>query len=98
MILINIMKSNRTADSLFHCLMMDTWPSTAACVDFGLDDCPEPELIRRYTALQAAVREGGVTADQLHNALRQSGPGITELIRSAQPDKEVTFTTVWDTF
>lgn len=90
------MKSNRTADSLFHCLMMDTWPSTGACVDFGLD-CQEPEATRRYAALQAAVRTGRVTADQLHSALRRSGPGITELIRPAQSDKEVTFTTVWDT-
>lgn len=88
--------SHRTADSLFHCLMMDTWPSMAACTDFGLDCKDDQEATRRYTALQIAVRSGGVTADQLHNALRRSGPGITELIRAAQPDKKVTFTTLWD--
>lgn len=58
----------RTADSLFHALTLDTVPQTAGVRnDFGLDGSEE-ESKARYAALQRAVRERGVTADQLHAA------------------------------
>lgn len=77
----------RTADRLVEALMLDVYPeSRAALLDYGLAGHEAP---RRYAALQYAVRRNGVTADQLHTALRQGR--LTTLIRDHCPDKDVLF-------
>jgi len=84
----------RTADSLVESLKNSDWPSVPACVDYGLDGFGGGDPDRRYAALYWAVNFGGVTADQLHHAAMNKG--LTELIRSHNPDKKVVFTTAND--
>ena len=80
----------RTADNLYECLMMDTWPRSAAIVDFGIDN---DEI---YAAYQSAVRRDDVTADQLH-AAAGNGPKLTALLRACpNGDPEITITTSYD--
>lgn len=75
--------------NLIIALNLDMWPSHATCVDFGIKtDC-------HLGALQFAVREDGVSAEQLDAALG-SGPDIQKLISDRNPYRFVTFETDWD--
>lgn len=73
------MQSGRTADRLYDAVMNDNYEelSLAAIVDFGIDRNRD-----LFYAYQKAVRENGVTADQLFDAMRSpnSGKALTELI------------------
>ncbi len=95
------MKKDRKADAhsrppvrpvtqqLYLALILDSWPSPAAVVDFGIDS------ERHYAALQHAVMQHGVTAGELDNAAC-NGPALTALIRPDSPFHGLTFTTSWD--
>jgi hypothetical protein len=76
-------------ENVFLSLILDVWPSPAGVVDFGLDSD------RHYAALQYAVREDGVTREELDRALGD-GEAITALIRPGNPYLGVTFQTAWD--
>jgi hypothetical protein len=74
---------------LYLALILDTWPSPAALVDFGI------ESDRHYAALQHAVLQHHVTALEL-DAAACDGPALTALIRPEGPFHGLTFTTPWD--
>src|SRR5262249_35072172 len=50
-------------EHLIEALVLDVWPSHAACVDFGI------KTTAHLGALQYAVRSDGVTAEELDEAL-----------------------------
>jgi hypothetical protein len=75
--------------NLVLALEVDIWPSLATCVDFGIKS--EDHL----GALQYAVREDGVSAEQLDAALG-NGPEIQKLLSERNPYRFVTFETDWD--
>ena len=81
--------ATRTADSLFDALILDIFPTSGACVDFGLDS---GNVDAKYAALQRVVRSGQVTADQLHEAAGD-GKAITKLV-----DQGVKYDTAYDMF
>lgn len=55
-----------SADTLYSALLTDTWPdSAAALVDYGLDGDNREQI---YAAMQAAVKSGRVTVEQMRNA------------------------------
>lgn len=88
----------RTADALVEAIMLDVFPGPGATVDFGLDS---GDVQQRYESYYYPVREGEITANQLHEAATQqnrAGAALTELVRSApsNPHKQVTITTVYD--
>lgn len=63
----------RTADRLVDACLFDVYPHSPACViDFDLTE-------ENFAAYQKAVREGKVTADQLHKAVG-NGPELSKLI------------------
>ena len=74
---------------LIEALRRDEWPSEAACLDFGI----RSDL--HLGALQYAVINDGVTAEQLDAALGK-GPELQKLIGPKNPYRNVTFTTDWD--
>jgi hypothetical protein len=74
---------------LYHALVLDTWPSPAAVVDFGI------ESGRHYAALQHAVIHLDLTVEELDDAAC-NGPALTALIRAESPYHGLTFTTPWD--
>ena len=65
----------RTADDLVKAMTLDIWPRVSAIVDFGIDSQGH------YEAFHRAVREAGVTADELH-AVVGNGPKITALLNA----------------
>lgn len=79
------------ATKLVEHLVLDTWPSGAAVIDWGI------ETGSHYGALQHAVRSG-VTEYELDRVLGD-GPAITRLVR-AVPEQpyDVEFHTAWDAF
>lgn len=84
----------RTADRVHTALMLDIWPDRpGALVDYNLDG---PDAERNYRALHHAVRQEGVTADQLHQAFCDNT--LEKLIRDHNPDKEVRFPSIWDDY
>jgi hypothetical protein len=76
-------------EQLSQALVLDTWPSPAAVVDFGI------ESERHYAALQDAVIHQDVTLEELDNAACD-GPALTALIGAESPYHGLTFTTPWD--
>jgi len=78
----------QTAQILFDALVTDTWPSTAAVVDFGLDgwNGTDPKVI--YAAFKKAFAEGKISPESLDNVLGD-GPKLTELLGTK-------VMTVWD--
>ena len=74
---------------LYQALVLDTWPSPAAVVDFGIDS------ERHYAALQHAIIQHDVTVEELDDAACD-GPSLTALIRAESPYHGLTFTTSWD--
>lgn len=76
-------------ENVFWSLILDVWPSPAGIQDFGL------ESSRHYAALQYAVRDDGVTREELDLALGD-GKAITALIRPRNPYRGVRFETAWD--
>ncbi len=77
------------AIDLYYCLILDTWPSPAVSMDFGVLSQDH------YGALQYAVRDHGVTPEDLDRALG-NGAAITALIRQGNPYLGIRFTTPWD--
>lgn len=77
-----------TADSLYQALMLDSQPSPAATVDFGLDGWGGTNPQEVYVAYKRAITSGKVSKDDLLNALGD-GEALTELIG-------VKICTVWD--
>ena len=80
------------ATRLVEHLILDTWPSRATVMDWGIDTG------NHYGALQHAVRSG-VTAYELDRVVGD-GPAITRLVRAVpeQPYGDVEFRTAWDDF
>src|SRR5262245_53812593 len=77
------------AQSVYDCLILDMWPTPAGTVDFGI------KSERHYGALHYAVRDHGVTPEQL-DAAAGDGEAITALIRPDNPYYGVEFRTSWD--
>lgn len=77
--------------SLLMAVALDTWPSPAAIVDFGIDSQ------EHYEALYYPIRKGEITPAQLEKALG-NGPALTALVRSCKsnPRKNVLFSTAHD--
>lgn len=87
------MGAQRTAGILYDCVMRDIWPSIATCADYGISSDAA------YRAYKAAVRNDGVTAGQLHEAVKADVPGeaLTELLRKCPSvDNNIVITTMWD--
>jgi hypothetical protein len=79
----------QTAQILYEACALDVMPnSSAALVDFGLDGWGGTNPDKIYAAYNKAVRSGGVTLEQLNEALGD-GPKLSKLIG-------VTVKTVWD--
>jgi hypothetical protein len=76
-------------EQLYQALVLDTWPSPAAVVDFGI------ESERHYAALQHAVIHQDVTLEELDDAVCD-GLALTALIGAESPYHGLTFTTPWD--
>jgi hypothetical protein len=78
---------------LVQCADLDQMPSMACCVDFGLDG---PNAQEKFGALQYAINEGLVTAEELDEALGD-GEALTAIARRGEnPYKDVLFHTAWD--
>lgn len=78
------------ASGVYWAMLLDVWPSRAACVDFGI------RSQEHYEALHHAVREDGVGPTELANALG-SGGRIQDLISPTNPHhSSVKFETPWD--
>jgi hypothetical protein len=73
-------------ENVFWSLILDVWPNPAGIQDFGL------RSNHHYAALQYAVRDDGVTREELDRALGD-GEAITALIRPGNPYRGVTFQT-----
>jgi hypothetical protein len=86
------MSTNTTAHSLVQAVLMDAWPSTPACVDYGL------ATQAHYEALYYPIRRDEVTAEQLHTACLQGSDALTTLARSlpSNPHKTLAFTSPYD--
>ena len=82
------MAVRQTTQVLFDALVLDTWPSNAALVDFGLDGWGGTDAQAVYRAYQTAVKHRGVTVEQLDSALGD-GKRLTALVGT-------TVKTVWD--
>lgn len=80
-----------TTRSLLEAIALDTWPTLAAQVDFGVTSQ------RHYEALYYAVRAGEISAEALDRALGD-GPALTALVAGARsnPHKDLRFATAWD--
>jgi len=74
---------------LIQCLLLDTWPGNAACVDFGV---ASPAHLG---ALQFAFKQGGRSAEDFDAALG-SGKALTELCNVPDQPYKVKFETAWD--
>ena len=74
---------------LYNALLLDVWPTRAACIDFGILS------EAHYGALQFAVNQEEVTVEQLHAALGK-GAALQALISPRNPYRDVTFRTAWD--
>ena len=75
---------HRTADRLVEACILDLYPDAGPVwMDFGIDE-------RTFPAYQKAVKNGKVTADQLHKAVCD-GPKLSALIG-------VKVTTMFDMF
>jgi hypothetical protein len=80
-----------TTQSLITSIMLDSWPSPAAVVDFGIDSQ------KHYEALYYPVREGEIMPKALDAALG-NGAKLTALVRESatNPHNDVQFHTSWD--
>jgi hypothetical protein len=80
-----------TTRTLVTSILMDSWPSHAAIVDFGIDSQ------KHYEALYHPIREAEIMPNVLDAALGD-GPKLTELAResASNPHKDVEFHTSWD--
>jgi hypothetical protein len=75
-----------TAIGLYENLTMDTTPSIAQMVDFGIDIAEDREALMR--AYQRGIKDGSITVEMLSEALG-NGDKLTELL-----GMEVN--TIWD--
>ena len=78
-----------TTAEVYICLKFGGWPGEAGVAAFGIDST------EHLKALQHAVREQGVTPEQLDEAFGD-GTALTALIQSPNPFQRVKFETVWD--
>jgi hypothetical protein len=80
-----------TTRTLVTSILMDSWPTNAAIVDFGIDSQ------KHYEALYYPIREAEIMPKELDAALGD-GPKLTALVRDAasNPHKDVEFRTSWD--
>jgi hypothetical protein len=80
-----------TTENLIESVMMDLWPRTAACCDFGI------QSQRHYEALYYPIRAGIITPEQLDEALGD-GKKLTALVNAhtSNPHVGIVFQTVWD--
>ncbi len=76
-------------EAVYQALLLDVWPSPAGVQDFGLATADH------LGALQWAVKEDGVTREQLDEALG-NGPALQALISPTNPYRNVVFRTAWD--
>ena len=76
-------------ERLIEALILDTWPSAATCMDFGI------ESTDHLGALQYAYREDGVTPEQFDAALGK-GAELQKLISETNPYRFAKFQTIWD--
>lgn len=74
---------------LYLALVLDAWPSSATCIDFGID------TDSHLGALRYAILDDGVTEEQLDAALGK-GPEIQKLISETNPYRFVVFKTAYD--
>lgn len=76
---------------MFISVLIDNWPSPAACVDFGVDS----QL--HYEALYYPIRAGEISEVELDKVLG-NGPEITKLVQSCEsnPHKDIVFQTSYD--
>jgi hypothetical protein len=75
--------------ALIEAVKLDQWPSRATCVDFGI------KTEAHLGALQYAVINDGVTAEELDHALGW-GERLQRLISPDNPYRHVTFRTDYD--
>jgi hypothetical protein len=80
-----------TTRNLVTSVLMDTWPSHAAVVDFGIDSQ------KHYEALYYPIRDAEIMPKELDGALGH-GEKLTAMTREAasNPHKDVAFHTSWD--
>lgn len=80
-----------TTRSLVMSILMESWPSHAAVVDFGIDSQ------KHYEALYHPIREAEIMPKALDAALG-NGEKLTALTRTAasNPYQDVEFHTSWD--
>ena len=76
-------------EGLIEALILDTWPSAATRMDFGI------ESTEHLGALQYAYREDGITPEQFDAALGK-GAELQKLISETNPYRFAKFHTVWD--
>lgn len=76
-------------ESLIEALILDTWPSVATCMDFGIESSDH------LGALKYAYREDGITPEQFDAALGK-GADIQRLISETNPYRFAKFRTAWD--
>jgi hypothetical protein len=80
----------KMASDVYWAMLLDVYPSQAACIDFGITSQ------KHYEALHHAVREDGVGPTELAHALG-NGERIQDLISRTNPHfSSVTFETPWD--
>jgi hypothetical protein len=79
----------RTTAEVYCSLLLDVWPSKDGILDFGIDST------RHLGALQYAVRDDGVTPEDLDDALGD-GPALTDLIQPPNPFYGVKFEMAWE--
>jgi len=82
-------KIRPVTEALCRALALDTWPSNAACIDFGI------RTEQHLGALQYALVNGEVSPEQLDEALGK-GESLQALISPRNPYRNVAFRTAWD--
>jgi hypothetical protein len=80
-----------TTRHLVTSILLDSWPSHATVVDFGIDSQ------KHYEALYYPIRQSEIMPLALDAALGD-GPKLTAMVRDAasNPHKDVEFHTSWD--
>lgn len=80
-----------TTQRLITSILLDSWPSHATVVDFGIDSQ------KHYEALYYPIRQAEIMPQALDAALGD-GPKLTAMVRdtASNPHKDVEFHTSWD--
>lgn len=70
--------------ALIEALVMDIWPSTAICVDFGIPPIPDGKnCYGMYGLLQWGYTSGALKAEELDAACCK-GPELTKIVKRMQ--------------